>query len=145
VLAIGPDDVTFSVAKFFFAYGLGNTLTFPFSVGASTVLDRSRPSPTGTLRVLRDFRPTLFFGGPTYFANASTQTFDSSECQADLTVDATYTDGAGRTQRSGSEAIGFFVTWFAEEVGTHLEVTHTVQYFRDCVSGCFVSFTTSPK
>ena len=68
VLAIGPDDVTFSVAKFFFAYGLGNTMTFPFSVGASTVLDRSRPSPAGTLRVLRDFRPTLFFGGPTYFA-----------------------------------------------------------------------------
>jgi benzoate-CoA ligase family protein len=68
VLAIGPDDVTFSVAKFFFAYGLGNTLTFPFSVGASTVLDRSRPSPAGTLRVLRDLRPTLFFGGPTYFA-----------------------------------------------------------------------------
>ncbi|MFL6094375.1 MAG: benzoate-CoA ligase family protein [Blastococcus sp.] len=68
VLAIGPDDVTFSVAKFFFAYGLGNTLTFPFSVGASTILDRSRPSPAGTLRVLRDLRPTLFFGGPTYYA-----------------------------------------------------------------------------
>jgi benzoate-CoA ligase family protein len=68
VLAIGPDDVTFSVAKFFFAYGLGNTLTFPFSVGASTVLDRSRPSPAGTLRVLKEQRPTLFFGGPTYYA-----------------------------------------------------------------------------
>jgi benzoate-CoA ligase family protein len=68
VLAIGPDDVTFSVAKFFFAYGLGNTLTFPFSVGASTVLDRSRPSPAGTLRILREHRPTLFFGGPTYYA-----------------------------------------------------------------------------
>ena len=68
VLAIGPGDVTFSVAKFFFAYGLGNTMTFPFSVGASTILDRSRPSPAGTLRVLRDFRPTLFFGGPTFYA-----------------------------------------------------------------------------
>jgi benzoate-CoA ligase family protein len=68
VLAIGPDDVTFSVAKFFFAYGLGNTLTFPFSVGASTILDRSRPSPQGTLQVLRDLKPTLFFGGPTYYA-----------------------------------------------------------------------------
>src|SRR3954454_6519407 len=67
VLAIGPDDVTFSVAKFFFAYGLGNTLTFPFSVGASTVLDRSRPSPASTLRILREQRPTLFFGGPTYY------------------------------------------------------------------------------
>jgi benzoate-CoA ligase family protein len=68
VLAIGPDDVTFSVAKFFFAYGLGNTLTFPFSVGASTVLDRSRPSPAGTLRILQEHRPTLFFGGPTYYS-----------------------------------------------------------------------------
>jgi benzoate-CoA ligase family protein len=68
VLAIGPDDVTFSVAKFFFAYGLGNTMTFPFSVGAATVLDRSRPSPAGTLKVLKDLRPTLFFGGPTYYA-----------------------------------------------------------------------------
>jgi benzoate-CoA ligase family protein len=68
VLAISPDDVTFSVAKFFFAYGLGNTLTFPFSVGASTLLDRSRPSPAGTLRVLQEHRPTLFFGGPTYYA-----------------------------------------------------------------------------
>jgi benzoate-CoA ligase family protein len=68
VLAIGPDDVTFSVAKFFFAYGLGNTLTFPFSVGASTVLDRSRPSPARTAQVLREQRPTLFFAGPTYYA-----------------------------------------------------------------------------
>ncbi|MGY1808623.1 benzoate-CoA ligase family protein [Blastococcus sp. SYSU D00669] len=68
VLAIGPDDVTFSVAKFFFAYGLGNTLTFPFSVGASTVLDRARPAPARTAQVLREHRPTLFFGGPTYYA-----------------------------------------------------------------------------
>jgi benzoate-CoA ligase family protein len=68
VLAIGPADVTFSVAKFFFAYGLGNSLTFPFSVGGSVVLDRSRPSPAGALRVLRSCRPTLFFAGPTFYA-----------------------------------------------------------------------------
>jgi benzoate-CoA ligase family protein len=68
VLALRPEDVTFSVAKFFFAYGLGNTLTFPFSVGASTILDRSRPNPASTVRVLREHRPTLFFGGPTYYA-----------------------------------------------------------------------------
>jgi benzoate-CoA ligase family protein len=68
VLQIGPDDVTFSVAKFFFAYGLGNSMTFPFAVGAGVVLDRSRPSPAGTLRVLQEFRPTLFFAGPSYFA-----------------------------------------------------------------------------
>ena len=64
VLAIGPDDVTFSVAKFFFAYGLGNTLTFPFSVGASTVLDRSRPSPAGTLRILRRAAPDALLRRP---------------------------------------------------------------------------------
>lgn len=85
------------------------------------------------------------FDGGGYFASADTQTFDSEECQAVLTVDATYTDTAGRTQRSGSSAVGFFVTWFADGVGTHLEVTHSLQYFRDCVSGCVVTFTTSPK
>ena len=68
VLAIKPDDLTFSVAKLFFAYGLGNSLTFPLSVGAATVLDRSRPGPASTLRVLREHQPTLFFAGPTYYA-----------------------------------------------------------------------------
>ena len=68
VLRIGPDDVTFSVPKFFFAYGLGNTMTFPFAVGASTVLDRSRPNPAATVEVIRRHGVTLFFGGPTYYA-----------------------------------------------------------------------------
>ncbi|MFG1922732.1 benzoate-CoA ligase family protein [Cryptosporangium sp. NPDC048952] len=68
VLGIGPDDVCFSVAKIFFAYGLGNSLTFPFSVGARTVLDRSRPNPKATMRTLQEHRPTLFFAGPTYYA-----------------------------------------------------------------------------
>ncbi|WP_035855510.1 benzoate-CoA ligase family protein [Cryptosporangium arvum] len=68
VLGIGPDDVCFSVAKIFFAYGLGNSLTFPFAVGARTVLDRSRPNPKATMRTLQEHRPTLFFAGPTYYA-----------------------------------------------------------------------------
>ena len=45
VLGITPDDVTFSVAKMFFAYGIGNTVFFPFSVGATTVLEPRRPTP----------------------------------------------------------------------------------------------------
>ena len=86
------------------------------------------------------------FGDPGYFATADTQTVDGrEECSAILAVDATYADLAGRTQRSGSSGAGFFVTWFAEDVGTHLEVTHSLQFFRDCVSGCVVTFTTSPK
>jgi benzoate-CoA ligase family protein len=68
VLAIRPDDVCYSVAKLFFAYGLGNSLTFPFSVGARTVLDPARPTPAGAAEILTRYRPTLFFGVPTFYA-----------------------------------------------------------------------------
>ena len=68
VLRIGPDDVCYSVAKIFFAYGLGNSLTFPFSVGARAVLDRARPAPDRAASILAAQRPTLFFAGPTFYA-----------------------------------------------------------------------------
>jgi 4-hydroxybenzoate-CoA ligase/benzoate-CoA ligase len=69
VLGIRPDDVVFSAAKLFFAYGLGNAMTFPFSVGATSVLLAERPTPAGVMRVLRESQPTLFFGVPTLFAS----------------------------------------------------------------------------
>jgi benzoate-CoA ligase family protein len=68
VLGIGPDDVCYSAAKVFFAYGLGNTLTFPFSVGARTVLDSVRATPARLASVLAQTRPTLFFAAPTAYA-----------------------------------------------------------------------------
>src|SRR3984957_4467560 len=68
VLGIRPDDVCYSAAKFFFAYGLGNTLTFPFSVGARTILDRVRATPQRLASVLTSLRPTLFFAAPTAYA-----------------------------------------------------------------------------
>jgi benzoate-CoA ligase family protein len=68
VLGIRPDDVCYSAAKFFFAYGLGNTLTFPFSVGARSILDRARATPPRLANVLTSIRPTLFFGAPTAYA-----------------------------------------------------------------------------
>ena len=68
VLGITPGDTTFSVAKMFFAYGIGNTVFFPFSVGASTVLEPQRPSPQVVLERLREERPTLFFAVPTFYA-----------------------------------------------------------------------------
>ena len=68
VLGIKPDDVCYSAAKFFFAYGLGNTLTFPFSVGARAILDRARATPARLASVLASTRPTLFFGAPTVYA-----------------------------------------------------------------------------
>jgi len=68
VLGITRDDICFSVAKLFFAYGLGNSALFPLSVGASTVLEPRRPSPVLAAEIVREHRPTLLFSGPTFFA-----------------------------------------------------------------------------
>jgi len=68
VLGIRIDDITFSVAKLFFAYGIGNALFFPFSVGATTVLEPQRPTPAGVHARLVAEQPTLFFGVPTFYA-----------------------------------------------------------------------------
>ena len=68
VLGITPDDRCYSVAKLFFAYGLGNSLTFPLSLGACTVLDPGRPTPRGVAAAVRERRPTLFFAVPTFYA-----------------------------------------------------------------------------
>jgi benzoate-CoA ligase len=68
VLGIREADVVFSAAKLFFAYGLGNALTFPMSVGATAVLLPSRPTPGDVFGVLRNYRPTIFYGVPTLYA-----------------------------------------------------------------------------
>jgi acetyl-CoA synthetase len=67
VLKLKPEDVCFSVPKIFFAYGFGNSLTFPFSVGASSVLFEGRPDTLAILNVIERFRPTVFFGVPTVY------------------------------------------------------------------------------
>ena len=69
VLGIAESDVVFSAAKLFFAYGLGNALTFPFRVGATSVLMAERPTPTAVARVLRQHAPTIFYGVPTLYAS----------------------------------------------------------------------------
>ena len=68
VLGIRESDIVFSAAKLFFAYGLGNSLTFPMSVGATAVLLPSRPTPSDVFGALRKFRPTIFYGVPTLYA-----------------------------------------------------------------------------
>ncbi len=68
VLGIRADDVVYSAAKLYFAYGLGNALTFPFSVGATAVLCADRPSPATVMRVMKEHHPTIFGGVPTLFA-----------------------------------------------------------------------------
>jgi benzoate-CoA ligase family protein len=68
VLGITADDRCYSVAKLFFAYGLGNSLFFPLAAGATTILDPARPTPQSVTERLREYRPTLFFGVPTFYA-----------------------------------------------------------------------------
>jgi 4-hydroxybenzoate-CoA ligase len=68
VLGIKESDVCLSAAKLYFAYGLGNALTFPMAVGASTVLNADRPTPGRMYELLNGYNPTLFFGAPTLFA-----------------------------------------------------------------------------
>jgi acetyl-CoA synthetase len=67
VLDIGEGDVVFSPPKIFFAYGFGNSLTFPFSAGATTVLLAGRPDPEAVFATIERDRPTLLFGLPTLY------------------------------------------------------------------------------
>ena len=67
-LGICKDDIFFSEAKLFFAYGLGNSLTFPLWVGATVVLNGQRPGPSTSLPLIERFKPTLYFGVPTLYA-----------------------------------------------------------------------------
>src|SRR5579862_612481 len=68
ILGIAENDVCYSVAKLFFAYGLGNALTFPMSVGATTVLLPHRPTPDLVAEVLRKHEVTVFYAVPTFYA-----------------------------------------------------------------------------
>jgi benzoate-CoA ligase len=90
VLAITEADRCFSVAKLFFAYGLGNSLTFPFSVGATAVLYPGRPTPTDMADLLTASRPTLFFSSPGFCAAMA-----DAGLTADVLSSARYTVTAG--------------------------------------------------
>jgi benzoate-CoA ligase len=68
VLGIDDSDTVFSAAKLFFAYGLGNALTFPLAVGATAVLMAERPTPAAVFKRLVERQPTIFYGVPTLYA-----------------------------------------------------------------------------
>jgi benzoate-CoA ligase family protein len=67
ILKLKPGDICYSVPKIFFAYGHGNSLTFPFAAGASSVLTPGKPEPGAIFEAIRRFRPTVFFGLPTLY------------------------------------------------------------------------------
>ena len=68
ILGITANDVCYSVAKLFFAYGLGNALTFPMSAGATTVLLPDRPTPDLVAELLKKHQVTIFYAVPTFYA-----------------------------------------------------------------------------
>jgi 4-hydroxybenzoate-CoA ligase len=67
ILGIHENDVVHSASKLFFAYGLGNAMSFPLSVGATAVLWPHRPSPEGVFETMRRHRPTIFYGVPSLY------------------------------------------------------------------------------
>jgi benzoate-CoA ligase family protein len=69
VLKLTEDDICFSVPKMFFAYGFGNSITFPFSAGAATLLLPGQPKPAAIFAAIERFRPSVFFGLPTLYTS----------------------------------------------------------------------------
>jgi acetyl-CoA synthetase len=67
VLKLAPADICFSVPKIFFAYGFGNSITFPFSAGAATLMLPGQPKPASIFEAIGRFKPTVFFGLPTLY------------------------------------------------------------------------------
>jgi acetyl-CoA synthetase len=67
ILRLRPDDICFSVPKIFFAYGFGNSITFPFSAGAATLLLPGQPKPAMIFEAIGRYRPTAFFALPTLY------------------------------------------------------------------------------
>ena len=68
ILGVTEKDVSYSAAKLFFAYGLGNGMTFPLWTGSTAILDDRRPTPDTTFEIIETFKPTLYYGVPTLYA-----------------------------------------------------------------------------
>ena len=81
VLKLKPNDVCFSVPKMFFAYGFGNSVTFPLSAGATALLLPGQPKPSAIFEAIGRYRPTVFFGLPTLYTSL---TKDESAPRADF-------------------------------------------------------------
>ncbi len=69
VLKLKPDDICFSVPKIFFAYGFGNSITFPFSVGSAALLLPGQPKPATIFEAIGRYKPSVFFGLPTLYTS----------------------------------------------------------------------------
>jgi len=77
-IGLGESDVVFSAAKLFFAYGLGNAMTFPLWSGAEAVLFEGAPAPKVVHEIIEEHKPTVYFGVPTLYA-AQLRSFEERE------------------------------------------------------------------
>jgi benzoate-CoA ligase family protein len=68
VLGVTEQDICYSAAKLFFAYGMGNAMTFPLWTGGTAILDDRRPTPATTFENIDRFKPTIYYGVPTLYA-----------------------------------------------------------------------------
>ena len=111
ILGIRETDVVFSAAKLFFAYGLGNALTFPMAVGATAILMAERPTPDAVFKRLTEKNPTIFYGVPTlYAALLASQSFpDKSQMRLRVCTSAgealPANLGKRWTERTGTEVL----------------------------------------
>jgi benzoate-CoA ligase family protein len=83
VLGLNERDISFSAAKLFFAYGLGNSLYFPFRVGASAILYPEKSDPEKVFQIIERYKPTLFYGVPTLYAKML-QSMEKSVAKPDM-------------------------------------------------------------
>ncbi|WP_298496181.1 benzoate-CoA ligase family protein [uncultured Maritimibacter sp.] len=115
VLKLSPEDICFSVPKIFFAYGFGNSVTYPFSVGATTLLMPGQPRAEAVLEMIQSYRPTVFFGLPTLFTSlarspkAAETDFSSlrqSMSAAEILSEDVYTSWVRLTGHGPTEGLG---------------------------------------
>lgn len=136
VLRVGQDDRFLSVAKLFFAFGLGNSLTFPFSVGATAILEPRPATPAGMTQLVADERPSLFFASPGFVAGL----LDSNApAEAFASVRATVTAGEALPadlQRRFSDRMGHPVLdGIGSTEALHIFISNTLHDQRPGSSG----------
>lgn len=102
VLQTREDDVVYSVAKLFFAYGLGNAMTFPMAVGATTILFSGRPTPEAAAQIMDAHKPSVFCGVPTLYA-AMVHYWEDAKPLPDTTLRACISAGEALPEEVGKK------------------------------------------
>ncbi len=106
VLGVREDDICYSAGKLFFAYGLGNAMTFPLWTGSTAILDDRRPTPDTTFENIESFKPTLYYGAADALCRAARGARRRSRASSTASAPASRrarrcrptSSGAGRTR-----------------------------------------------